>query len=199
MELSPLAKEKLAKVGELSTEEKGKLKLSQELTFLLADYFTNKLSTDDLWSKLKKLKENGDESVVKETQTRLIAALNLGSNDMDFGRYRSGILGCETLKEQNKYAELELCLDSLESIRQQYRKEKETAFNSMRDGVQKQVEMAARQVAKQAGNQRVAIDVQGSVEASVRGSPQWKEFILKHEKTYGQKFDGYLIKLRRLI
>jgi len=199
MELSPLAKEKLAKVGELSSEEKEKLKLSKELTFLLADYFTNKLSADDLWSKLKKLEESGNESIVKETQTRLIAALNLGSNDIDFERYRSGILGCETLKEQSRYAELELCLNSLESIRQQYRKEKETAFNSMKDGVQKQVEMAARQVARQAGNQRVAIDVEGSVEANVRGSPQWREFILKHEKTYGQKFDDCLTKLRRLI
>jgi len=199
MEFSPLAKEKLAKVGELSSEEKEKLKLSKELTFLLADYFTNKLSTDDLWSKLKKLKENGNESIVKETQTRLIAALNLGSNDIDFERYRNGILGCETLKEQSKYTELELCLSSLESLRQQYQKDKETTFDSMKDGIKKQVEMAAQQVARQAGNQKVAIDVEGSVEASVRGSPQWKEFILKHEKAYGQKFDDCLTKLRRLI
>ena len=199
MELSPLVKQKLSKLGELSPEEKGKLKLSEELTFLLADYFTNKLNTDQLWSKLKKFKEGGNEFMIRETQMRLISALNLGSNNVDFERCRRGILGCETLKEQSRYTELELGLNFLESLRQQYQKEKETTFNSMKDSIQKQVKMAARQVTRQAGNQRVSIDVEGSVEASVGTSPQWREFILKHEKTYGQKFDDCLAKLRRLL
>jgi len=53
MKLSPLAKQRLAKIGELSDEERGNLKQSQELSSLLSFYFTGKLSVASLWTKLK--------------------------------------------------------------------------------------------------------------------------------------------------
>ena len=199
MELSPLAKEKLAKIGELTKDEKERLKLSNELTALLADYFTNKINADALWSKLKTQKESGNDLIIRETQMRLIGALNLGSKDIDFERNRKGILACETLKDQNRYPEIELVLNSVAALRKQYLKEKDATFNSMKASVQKQVEMAARQVAKQTGNKDVSIDIKGSVEASVLSSPQWAEFVLKNDTIYGQKFADYITKLKSLI
>jgi len=199
LELSPLAREKLAKIGELSSEERQKLRSSEELTSLLADYFTDKLSADGLWLKLKRFKEDGRDSMIRETQLRLVSAMSLGSSNADFERCRSGILGCEMLKEQNNYAELEHSLSLLENLRQQYQQEKELAFNSIKGEIQKQVETAARQIARQAGNRGVSIDVQGSVEASVRSSPQWRDFLVKHEKIFGQKFDDCLAKIKKLI
>lgn len=200
MELSPLAKEKLAKIGELSQEEKEKLKSANEITSLLADYFTSRINADELWSKLKAQKEAGRDLMIRETQMRLIGALNIGSNDIDFERYRKGILACETLKDQkSRYAEIELALNSVEALRKQYLKEKEATFNSMKANVQKQVEIAARQVAKQTGNKDVSVDVRSSVEASVLSSPQWTEFVLKNDKVYGQKFADHITKLKGLI
>jgi hypothetical protein len=199
MELSPLAREKLAGLGELSPEEEEKLKLSEELKFLLADYFTNKLGADELWLQLRKFKEDGKEFLIGEAQLRLIDAVSLGSNNIDFERCRAGILGCETLKEQNRYSELELNLDAIESLRQQYQREKETAFNAMKENIQGQVAAAAQQVARQTGNQQVTIDIKGSVEASVKASPQWKDFISKHEKTFTQRFDNCIAKIKGLI
>lgn len=200
MELSPLAKEKLAKIGELTEDEKERLKFSNELTELLADYFTNKINADALWSKLKTQKESGNDLIIRETQMRLIGALNLGSKGIDFERNRKGILACETLKdEKNRYPEIELVLNSVAALRKQYLKEKEKTFNSMKASVQKQVEMAARQVAKQTGNKDVSIDIKGSVEASVLSSPQWAEFVLKNDTVYGQKFADHITKLKSLI
>ena len=63
MELSPLAREKLAKIGDLTTEEKVSLKYSEQLTSLLAEYFTNELSPDDLWKELKKHKDLIDKQI----------------------------------------------------------------------------------------------------------------------------------------
>ncbi len=199
MELSPLAREKLAKIGEISSEEREKIRLSEELTSLLADYFTEKIGTDELWLRVKKFREDGREFLIKEVQLRLLSAITLGSSSRDFERCRSGILACETLKEQNRYAELELSLSSLQNFRQQYHQEKEAAFNSIKNGIQKQVEMAARQVMRQARNQKISIDIEGSVEASVRGSPQWKNFILEHEKNYGRKFEVSIAEIKKLL
>ena len=199
MELSPLAREKLAKIGEMSASEKEKLKLSEELTSLLSDYFTDKLNADALWIRLKKFKEDGREFMIKETQLRLISAISLGGSKVDFERCRSGIMGSETLKEQNRYPELEINLKSMENLRQQYQQEKDATFSSMKANIQGQVKMAAQQLARQAGKQRVAVDVEGSAEASVRASPQWRDFILKHEKTYGSRFDDLAAKLKRLL
>ena len=46
MELSPRARERLASIGELSSEEKEKAKYSDELDILLADYFTGRRVRD---------------------------------------------------------------------------------------------------------------------------------------------------------
>lgn len=199
MELSPLAREKLAKIGELSPEEKEKLKLYEELTSILADYFTDRLSLDGLWKRMKEFKENGRDSMIAETQLRLINAISLGGNKTDFERCRSGILCCETFKEPNRYHELEHGLNLLDSLRQQYRQDKDAMFNSMKTEIQRQVELAARQIARQAGNRGISIDIQGSVEASVRNSPAWNEFLLKHERIFGQKFDECLAKIKSLV
>jgi len=199
MELSPLAREKLAKIGDLSSEEKEKLKCNEELTSLLSDYFTDKIDTDGLQSKLKKFKENGHGFMIKETQLRLLHAMTLGGNNYDFERSRNGILICETLKEHNRHSELERTLKSLESLRRQYHREKETAFDSLKEGIQSKVKMAAQQVARQSRNKNVSVDIEHSVAASVKASPQWRNFILEHEKTYGQRYKDCLAKTQMLI
>ena len=199
MELSPLAREKLTKIGNLSSEEREKLKCNKELTSLLSDYFTDKIDTDGLQSKLNKFKENGYSFMIKETQLRLLHAMTLGGNNYDFERYRNGILTCETLKERNRLSELEQTLKSIESLRQQYQQEKETAFNSMKEGIQSKVKMAAQQVARQNRNKNVSVDIEQSAAASVKASPQWRDFILEHEKTYGQRYKDCLAKTQMLI
>lgn len=137
--------------------------------------------------------------MIREAQLNLIHALKLESNSVDFERCSSGILGCETLKEQNRYAELELNLNSVENLRQQYQQEKEKAFNSMKEGIQKQVEQLAQQAARQAGNRRLPVDIRTSVEASVKASSQWRSFISEHEKIYGQSFKELLAVLDNLV
>ena len=66
MELSPLAREKLAQIGELTEEEKAKLKYLEQLDSLMARYFTNDLGSDDLWKQLKEYKEGSRQRVHAE-------------------------------------------------------------------------------------------------------------------------------------
>ncbi len=199
MELSPLAKEKLAKAGDLSAEEKEKMKLSDELTTILTDFFTQKLKTEALWAKLKEYREGGKEAVIKELQLRLLHTLSLGGNDFDFERFNSAILSAETLKAPGRYPEIESSLKDIKDLRAKYVKEKTEAFNAMKRKIGDQVRMAAQQITRQAKNANAAVDIENSIEASVRGSSQWREFSIKYENNYGQQFDKMVAKLEKLL
>jgi len=199
MELSPLAREKLAKIGELTEEEKAKLKYAGQLNTLLADYFTNKLSADDLWKELKKHKEEGEAGILAEAQLKLLDTLNLTVNNTDFDNRRKAILAVETLKDGNDYLRLEQDLKSLENLRRQYREEMDKTYKTLKLRVEQQVKQATQQLARQTAAKGTAIDVEGSVEASTKASPEWKNFMAKHESTYNQKFKDYMDILRKKL
>ena len=196
MELSPLAKEKLARIGELTEEEKARLKYNAQLSALLADYFTAKISPEDLWKELKKHKEEGRVSILLDTQFRLLDTITLNMNDADFDRRRRGILAAESLKEESDCARIEQELKSVENLRHRYQEEIDRTYNALREGVEEQVRVASQQLARQAASRGAAIDIEGSVEASVKSSAEWKEFISRHENTYRQKLKEALSRIR---
>lgn len=196
MELSPLAKEKLAKIGELTDEEKASLKYSEQLTSLLAEYYTNELSPDDLWKELKKLKDEGRGFLLKDAQLKILDAIRLSSSDVDISKLHRGLLAAETLKDNGDYGGLEYELKSIEDLRRQYKEERDKAYDKIKADVERQVRLAAQQLAGQAAAKGAAIDVQSSVEATTKASPEWKSFISKHESTYNQKFKELIARVR---
>ena len=199
MELSPIARERLSRLGELSETEKQELKFSEKITSILSDYFTDKIDVNKLWAELKVFQEAGKDSMIKETQNRLLHAITPGGNNIDFERCRSGILSSETLKSEGRYSELELALNAIEKLREQYQKDKDTAFNSMKDQVKDQVMRAAQQAQRQAGKEGMTVDIEGSIEASLKSSAQWRDFIVQHERNYGQKFDRQIGDIEALL
>ena len=199
MELSPLAKEKLASIGELTDEEKARLKYSEQLTSLLAEYFTNELSPDDLWKELKKLKDEGRGFLLKDAQLKILDAIRLSSSDVDIDKLRRGLLAAETLKDNGDYASLEHDLKSIEDLRRQYREERDKTYDRIKADVEKQVRLAAQQLASQAAVKGAAIDVQSSVEATAKASPEWKSFVLRHDNTYGQRFREHIARMREKL
>jgi hypothetical protein len=194
MELSPLARERLARIGEPSEEEKERLRHSQELSSLLSSYFIGKLSAESLWMRLKEYKDEGKESLIKDVQLRLADAVSLEADEQSIKRCREGILAAETLKDNNKYSILEAKLSSIESLCKQYKQGRDEAFNVIKSNIERQVEAAAQQIRQKTGRE-LAVDVKGSAELSVTSSPQWKQFIVKHEKEYQAKFQSYLAQL----
>ena len=199
MELSPRAREKLAQAGELSNTEKEEMKRSEELTVMLADFFTQKLDNEALWTKLKEYRDAGSESVLGEIQLRLLHTLSLGSSGFDFERYMSAILTTETLKVPNTNAELEAGLKAIKELRNKYIKEKAEAFEVMKKQIGAQGRMAAQQMSRQSRKQNLPVDIEGSVEASVRGSAQWRDFNMKYENSYGQQFSAMITRLAGLL
>ncbi|MFC2044167.1 hypothetical protein ACFLT8_03095 [Chloroflexota bacterium] len=197
--MSSIAKEKLARIGELTEEERAKLKYSEQLTLLLAEYFTNKLSPDDLWKELRKHKDEGRGFLLKDTQLKLLDAMKLSSRDVDIDKLRRGLLAAETLKDNGDYAGLEHDLKSIEDLRRQYKEERGRVYNKIKDDVEKQVRLAAQRLAAQTAVQRSAIDVQGSVEASSKASSDWKNFVSKHDSTYAERFRDQITRIQEKL
>jgi hypothetical protein len=195
MELSPLAKERLARIGALSQEEKDRLRQSRELDSLLSEYFKDEVDTDGLWKRLKALKEQTGEPVVKEAQGKLVDTLRLQMIQEDFEQRRQAILAIETIKTEGKYSSLDLVLNSIETLRQKYTKVKEQTYQQFKGAVESQF----RAVAQQAMRQGMKIDMESSVDANVKNSPQWKQFISQHDSANEQMFNRYIAKLRELI
>jgi hypothetical protein len=199
MELSPLARERLEKAGELSPEEKEKLRHEEELTAILSDFYTGKLNDEGLWTRMKTYIDNGQEELVKEMQIRLVYTLSLGGSDADFNNYSSGILILETLKSPNRYPEIETSIKNIEKTRLEYEDERTRTFNSMKSSIGDQVRRAAEQMAEQNRNSAGMVDIESSIEASVRNSQQWRQFVVKYENEYGRKFEDLVNKLAKLL
>lgn len=199
MELSPLARERLARIGELTEEEKVKMKYASQLADLLARYFTNELNADDLWKELQEHKSAGREFMLRDAQLKLLETISLPSYNTDFDKLCRGILAVEALKDGGDISGLEHELKSVENLRHQYRQEKDKAYDRIKADVEKQVRLAARQLAGQAAAKGAAIDLKGSVEATARASPEWQSFVAKHENTYNQKIKERIAEVRKRL
>lgn len=195
MELSPLAKERLARIGALSQEETERLRQSRDLDSLLSQYFQGELDADALWKRLKVLKEQTGESIIKEAQSKLVDTLRLQMSQEDFEQRRQAILAIETIKGGGKYTTLELVLNSIEALRQKYTQLKEQTYQQLKGAVESQLQA----VAGQAMRQGMKIDMESSVDANVKNSPQWKQFISQHDSASEEMFNRYIAKLRELI
>jgi hypothetical protein len=199
MELSPLARERLAKAGELSESEKEKMRLETDLTGIMADFFTKKIDSEGLWKRLKPYKDKGNEAMVKETQLRLAHTLSVGGSNLDFDRYAGAILNIETLKGKSSYQDIESNLELMRNLRKKYITEKDGSFVALKERMGSQVRKAAQQMAMQSGKKNSAIDLEGSIDASVKASPQWRDFIVKFENSYSSQFEALLAKLVQSI
>jgi len=199
MELSPIAKEKINKIGKLSDEEKRRLKDDENLKSMLARYFKNELSPDALWEELKKQKTAGRAYLLNDAQLKLLDTVNMSSTEIDFEKVSRGLLAVESLKDNGDYATLEQGLESINSLRRQYKEEKGKAFEEIKNAVEREVSMAVQQLAGQAAAQGAMVDIQGSVEASARSSPEWKRFITHHDAIYNRQFKDQLQKIHQML
>lgn len=195
MELSPLARERLARIGALSPEEREGMRRSNELDSMLSQYFQGELGSEELWKGMKSLKDQSDESIVKEAQVKLVGTLRLQMDQADFEQRRSAILALETMKGEGKYSSLEMIFNSIEDLRQNYTQAKQQAYEQLKAGIEKQLQA----ITQQAIRQGMKIDVESSVDANIKKSPQWQDFISEHEKASGEMFNGYIARLRELI
>jgi hypothetical protein len=189
-DLPPIARERLAKVGELTQEEKEKMVDSEKVNSLLSEFYQGQIDPESLW---KRLKEEGKPSLLREAQVKLVDSLSFGSTPAELQRKRDGILAIETLKGEQNTSIVELNLNLIEDLQKRYRVEIEQAYNGIKAEVERNPQLRVKQV-QQGQNTMI---VQLSVDEAIKQLPQWRDFLSDQEKRYNQEFTKVIEKLTR--
>jgi len=189
-DLPPIARERLARIGELTREEKEKVIDFEKVNSLLSEFYQGQIDPEKLW---KRLKEEGRPSLLREAQMRLIDSLNFGSTPAELQRKRDGILAIETLKEEQNTSVVELNLNMIEDLQNRYKAEIEQAYTVIRAEVERNPQLRVKQV-QQGQNTMI---VQLTVDEAIKQLPQWRDFLSDQEKRYSQEFAKVVEKLKR--
>ncbi len=189
-DLPPIARDRLAKIGELTSEEKERMLDSEKVDSLLSEFYQGQIDPESLW---KRLKEEGKPSLLREAQLRLVDSVSFGITPAELQRKRDGILAMESLKKGQNTSVIELSLKRMEDLQKRYRAEIEQAYNSIRAEVERNPRLRVKQV--QQGQNTMVIQL--TVDEAVKQLPQWRDFLSNQEKRYSQEFAGVIEKLKR--
>jgi len=188
--LSPIARERLARIGELTQEEQERMLDTQKVNSLLAEFYQGRIDPDSLWNRLK---EEGKPSLLREAQVRLVDSLNLGITPAELQKIRDGILAIESLKKEQNTSVIELNLNRTEDLQKKYGGEIEQAYAAIRAEVERNPRLRMKQV-QQGQNNMV---VQLTVDEAIRQLPQWQEFLSSQGKRYSQEYAKIIERLKK--
>lgn len=189
-DLPPIARERLARISELTPEEKQKMLDSEKVNSLLSEFYQGQIDPESLW---KRLKEEGKPSLLREAQVRLVDSLGFGSTPAELQRKREGILAIETLKKEQNTSVIELNLKRIEELQKKYRTEVEQAYEGIRAEVERNPRLRVKQV--QQGQNTVVIQL--TVDEAIKQLPQWRDFLSNQEKRYNQEFAKVIERSKR--
>jgi hypothetical protein len=189
-ELSPIARQRLAKIGDLTQEEKQKMIDSEKVDSILSGFYQGQIDPESLWMRLK---EEGKPSLLREAQVRLVDSLNFGITPAELRRKRDAILAIESLKKEQNTSAIELNLRRIEDLQKRHGAEIEQAYNGIRAEVERNPRLRVKQV-QQGQN---AMVVQLTVDEAIKQLPQWRDFLANQENEYSQEFARVIERLRR--
>jgi len=182
--LSPIARERLAKIGTITPEEKERIKASQQLDSILAEFHKGDLGSEGLREELKVYKDEGKVSLLEEAQVRLIDSLTLESTTEELQERRAAILAIEILKDRQNTPMLEQRFNSIDTLQARYKSEIQQYYNHLKAQIEKNPQSRMQQVKQ---GQRTVM-MQLSVDEALRINPEWRNFLTTHERGYTQEF-----------
>jgi hypothetical protein len=189
-DLSPIARERLAKIAELSPQEKDKMRDSEKVNSILSGFYQGQIDPESLW---KKLKDEGKPSLLREVQVRMVDSLGFGTSSTELQKRRDGVLAIESLKKERNTSMVEMNFRRMGDLQNKYRAEMEQAYN----GIRVEVENNPRLRVKQVQQGQDAMVVQLTVDEAIKQLPQWRDFLANQEKRYSLEFARVIEKLRR--
>jgi hypothetical protein len=189
-DLSPIARERLARIGELTHEEKQKMLDSEKVDSILSEFYQGQIDPESLW---KRLKEEGRPSLLREAQVRLVDSLTFGITPAELQRKKEAVLAIESLKQEQNTSIIEMNFRRMGDLQNKYRAEIEQAYNGIRVEVEKNPRLRVKQM--QQGQD--AMVVQLTVDEAIKQLPQWRDFLANQEKRYSLEFARVIEKLRR--
>jgi hypothetical protein len=192
MELSPLARQRLERIGKLSPAEQQQMVDDRDVDRVLSAFFAGTMSAEDMWREMKSLADTRGPNIVSRAQLRLLDSLSLQTSAGDFKRSSDALLALEMLRGSRTRSTVEMLLGSLVSLRQRYAEIRDQAYQQLRAQVQQQLQAAS----EQARRQGLLMDTESSIEASIKGMPEWRDFMSRHDASAQQSFDDYVVRIK---
>jgi hypothetical protein len=185
------AMEKAAGIGELTPEEKERIKDQEKVKSILAEFYKSQIDRDGLWQKLKGVKS----FFLKEAQQHLVDSIGLGSTPEEFQLRKDGILAIENLKEKKHIPAIEQTLNSIKILQKEYQEGKERAVEELREAVESNPQLRLQPMKTPDGRTvyQAAVSVDEAVQARL------SEFLSEHEMRYSQQFNRMIEKLRKEV
>ena len=185
------AMEKIAGMGDLTPEEKEKVKDQEKAKSILAEFYKGQLDRNGLWQKLRGSKP----SLLKEVQQHLMNSFGLGSTPEEFQHRKDGILAIETLKEKQNVSAIEHTLNSIKVLQKEFREGKERAAEELREAIENNPQLRLRPVRTQDG--RTVLQAALSVDEAVQA--KLAEVLSEHEGRYSREFIRLIEQLKREV
>jgi len=185
------AMEKAAGIGELTPEEKEKIKDQEKVKSILAEFYKGQIDRDGLWQRLKGV----SPYILKEAQQHILDSLGLGSTPEEFQLRKDGILAIENLKEKKHIPAVEQTLSSIKALQKEYSEGKERAAEELKTAVERNPQLRVQPVRTPDG--RTVYQASLSVDEAVQA--RLSEFLSEHEMRYGQQFSRLIEKLKKEV
>ncbi len=106
-DLPPLVREKLARIGDASPDEKARMKELSNLDSLLADFFGGAVDPEGLYERLKQYEDQDKQFLLQEAQARLKGSFKEKESRIAFDDVGAGRLTVRLLEEEEAEAAVE--------------------------------------------------------------------------------------------
>ena len=115
-ELPPIMRERLAEVGEVTQEDKVRIKELENLDSLLKEFYQGQLDAKGLWEKLKEFEEEGKQFLLRYAYTKLKGSFKWKGLPIKFEERSDGTLSIEFREEEEKALLLELTESNFDQV-----------------------------------------------------------------------------------
>lgn len=186
-----IALEKSKKINKLSPQELSEIKQEKKIDSILAKYYKNQIKSDELW---KNLKGFSNKLLIK-AQNNFIQSLTFQSNDYEIEKRKNGILAIENLKENNQSSNIEVYLEQLKNLRDEFQKNKKKIIENLKEELERDPQKRLQTF--QQGNQIVVKQL--SLEEALEQNKQLKQNLDHFEKQLKEKFNLIKKQLSEII
>lgn len=182
--------EKLDQEGKTSENEK--MEKREELKPLLAQFYKEKIDSEELWQELKK---KNDDQLLPEAQVMLAESLGLRTLPEQFARRKEGILALETLKKKQNSSVIEQILNKISSLQQKYKRKREEITEQFEKQKEQNSQLQMKPVQTQDG--KTVMQMQSSVDEETRD--RVNKAITQLEERSDKMFTGLIEELKDAI
>ena len=186
-----IALEKSKNIDKLSPQEMNKIKQQEKIDNILAKYYKDKIESDDLWQHLKDV----SNQFLVMAQNNFLQSLTFQSNDYEVKKRKDGIMAIENLKKNNQSANIELYLEQLKNIHDEFQKNREQVLKNLREELEKDPQKRLQTI--QQGNQIVVKQL--SLEEALEQNQQLKQKLNQLNEQFKRKYNMVKEKLIEIV